>query len=89
MKTDREDAEGTEQEERSFEDALKRLEEIVQAMEAGDLKLEQMMAYFEEGMKLVELCNRKLQEVQEKVEILVKKGEELTTEEFRPEGDEG
>ncbi|RKX31003.1 MAG: exodeoxyribonuclease VII small subunit [Verrucomicrobia bacterium] len=88
MKTDREDAEGTEQEERSFEDALKRLEEIVQAMEAGDLKLEQMMAYFEEGMKLVELCNRKLQEVQEKVEILVKKGEELTTEEFRPEGDE-
>ncbi|HIE10232.1 MAG TPA: exodeoxyribonuclease VII small subunit [Kiritimatiellae bacterium] len=85
MKTDREDEERGEPS--SFEDALRRLEQIVQAMEAGDLKLEDMMAYFEEGMKLVELCNRKLQEVEEKVKILVKKGEELAAEEFHPEGE--
>jgi len=69
----------------TFEDALKRLEEIVAAMEAGELRLEEMMAYFEEGMKLVEFCNRRLREVEEKVEKLVKKGEELVTEQFRPE----
>lgn len=57
-------------EEVSFEQGLKRLEEIVQSMEEGDLSLEASMAAFEEGMKLVKDCQGKLNEVEKKIEVL-------------------
>lgn len=68
--------------EQPFEEALKRLETIVSEMEKGALDLEKMMAHFEEGMKLVETCSTKLNEVEKKIEILVKKGGEITGEPF-------
>jgi exodeoxyribonuclease VII small subunit len=68
-----------------FEKALTRLEAIVDEMESGDLSLEQMIKHFEEGSKLVTLCSGKLNEVEQKIEKLVKKGGTLTTEPFLPE----
>ncbi|MDY0145577.1 MAG: exodeoxyribonuclease VII small subunit [Kiritimatiellia bacterium] len=71
----------------SFEKALERLEEIAAAMESGDLGLEKMVAAFEEGQKLVKLCSSKLNEVEKKIEILVKQADGTVTAE--PFGDEG
>lgn len=68
-----------------FEKSLERLEAIVEEMESGDLSLEQMIKHFEEGSKLVTLCSGKLNEVEQKIEKLVKKGGVLTTEPFKPE----
>jgi exodeoxyribonuclease VII small subunit len=67
-----------------FEEALKRLEEIVEQMEQ-DVDLEKSLVLFEEGIKLVRFCSSKLEEAKKKVEILVKKGDKLTTEPFDPE----
>jgi exodeoxyribonuclease VII small subunit len=70
----------------SFEDALKRLEEIVAEMEGGDLGLDRMMADFEEGNGLVRFCTAKLNEVERKIEKLVQKGDESATEPFDDAG---
>lgn len=59
----------------SFEKALARLEEIAAEMEGGELGLEKMVAAFEEGQKLVKLCSSKLNEVEKKIEMLVKKSD--------------
>jgi len=59
----------------SFEKALTRLEEIAAEMESGELGLEKMVAAFEEGQKLVKLCSSKLNEVEKKIEMLVKKSD--------------
>ena len=68
-----------------FEKSLERLETIVEEMESGELSLEQMIRHFEEGSKLVTLCSGKLNEVEQKIEKLVKKNGTLTTEPFLPE----
>lgn len=54
----------------SFEQAMARLEKIVGQMESGELALENMLASFEEGMKLARFLGDKLDEVQKKVTIL-------------------
>lgn len=58
--------------EKKFEAAMNRLEEIVQEMEQGDLPLEQSLKMFEEGVKLSRICNKRLEEAERKVEILLK-----------------
>lgn len=61
-----------------FEDALKKLENIVSDLEAGDLSLDDSLKKYEEGIKLSKFCSKKLDEAQKKVEILIKKdGKEL------------
>lgn len=55
-----------------FEDALTKLEKIVEALESGDLPLEQAIAKYEEGMNLSQVCSQKLEAAQKKIEILVK-----------------
>ena len=57
-----------------FEAALKRLETIVEEMEAGETDLDTMIASFEEGQKLVKFCTAKLNEVEKKIEKIVKDG---------------
>ena len=44
----------------SFEEAFSRLDETVQSLESGGLTLESATALYEEGMRLVQLCNRLL-----------------------------
>jgi len=55
-----------------FEDALKKLEGIVEAMEGGDLPLESLVARFEEGIRLVKTCQTKLEEAEVKIQQLEK-----------------
>lgn len=63
-----------------FEQSLARLEAVVREMEGGRLTLEQMMTHFEEGSELVKTCSAKLNEVERKIEVLVRKGDAVTAE---------
>lgn len=65
-----------------FEDAMNRLEEIVEEMESGSGDLDKSLELFEEGVKLVRFCSSKLEEAKKKVEILVKKGDKMSAEPF-------
>jgi exodeoxyribonuclease VII small subunit len=55
-----------------FEDALKKLEGIVEAMESDDLPLEMLLAKYEEGTKLVKICQGKLAEAELRIQQLEK-----------------
>jgi exodeoxyribonuclease VII small subunit len=55
-----------------FEEALKKLEGIVGAMESDDLPLETLLARYEEGTKLVKICQEKLAEAELKIQQLEK-----------------
>ena len=57
----------------SFEESLKRLEDLVNKMESGDATLEQSLVWFEEGMDLIKLCQVQLNNAEQKVQELVKK----------------
>ena len=56
----------------TFEQALKRLEEITLSLEGGDTPLDESLKMYEEGMKLIEFCNSKLNEAQKKIQKLSK-----------------
>ena len=55
-----------------FEEALKKLEGIVGAMESDDLPLETLLSKYEEGTKLVKICQEKLAEAELKIQQLEK-----------------
>ena len=63
------------QEPASFEDAMKRLEALVERMESGNEDLGSMVASFEEGQALLAYCNKTLSEIERKVEILARKAD--------------
>ena len=75
--------------EEHFESALKRLEEIVQKLEEGNLSLDDSLKLFEEGIQLSRFCTKKLSEAEKKVEKLTKIGEEFKLEPLDIEEDEG
>ncbi len=54
----------------TFEAAMARLEEIVRALEGGDVPLDASLALYEEGVALVRLCNARLDHAQQRVKIL-------------------
>jgi exodeoxyribonuclease VII small subunit len=55
-----------------FEEALRKLEGVVDAMEADDLPLETLLAQYEEGTRLVKVCQEKLTEAEVKIQQLEK-----------------
>jgi exodeoxyribonuclease VII small subunit len=55
-----------------FEDALKKLEKIVDKLERGSLPLEEAMEAYTEGVRLVKYCNQKLDQAESTVQILAK-----------------
>ena len=55
-----------------FEEAFKRLDEIVTKLESGDLSLEKCMTLFEEGITLTETCKIRLEAAEQKIQILLK-----------------
>jgi len=68
----------------SFEKDLKRLEDIVAKMEAGDVPLDESMKLFEEGVKLSRLCSERLDKAEKKVEIITAdKNGNITTRPFK------
>lgn len=68
---------------KSFEVALKELEEAVSKLESGELSLDQSLQVFTAGVKQAELCRNSLQEVKLQVEQLLKQDDgSLKTEAF-------
>ncbi|NMP32858.1 exodeoxyribonuclease VII small subunit [Thalassotalea sp. M1531] len=64
----------------SFEEALTELDTIVGQLEQGELSLEESMAVFERGLKLSQLSQTKLQDAEQKVQMLVNQnGEQALT----------
>jgi exodeoxyribonuclease VII small subunit len=73
----------------TFENAMKRLEAIVQEIESGDLTLDEALKKFQEGVKLSKFCSNKLDETEKKVSILLKDEEGNVCEKpFSPESSE-
>ena len=60
------------QSEKRFESALEELESVIEQLESGELSLEDSLTAFEKGVGLVKYCNQKLNEVEQKVELLTK-----------------
>lgn len=58
--------------EANFEQAMKRLEEIVEQMESGELPLEDLIVRYEEGMKLVKVCQERLASAEKRIEIITR-----------------
>jgi len=56
----------------TFEKALEELQKRVQSLEEGNLPLDSALKVFEEGMSIADFCARKLQDAEQKVEILLK-----------------
>jgi len=67
---------------RTFETALGQLEKITEELEDGDISLEKSLKKFDEGISLVEFCNKTLTDAKAKVEILLEKQGELSTSPF-------
>jgi len=63
----------------NFEEDLQKLEETVGRLEDGSLSLEESLKAFEEGMALYRRCVEALEKARNRVEVLLKRGEELTT----------
>lgn len=71
------------EENRTFEEALKTLESVVERLERGDLSLEESLQSFEQGVHSATQCRKLLQDVETKVELLLKnQSGELTVEPF-------
>jgi exodeoxyribonuclease VII small subunit len=56
----------------NFEEAMKRLEEIVELMESPEMALEELIARYEEGMKLVKICQERLAAAEKRIEIITR-----------------
>lgn len=56
----------------TFEQGVARLEELIEELEGGELDLDKSLAVFEEGVKLSRRLNRKLDEAEKKLELLLK-----------------
>lgn len=66
----------------SFEQALKRLEEIVGQLESGEVPLESALKLYEEGVKLSRLCTQQLQDAERRVDLLEDRDGELRARPF-------
>lgn len=73
-------------EELSFGEALAELEQIVRALESGQLELEDGLARYERGVALLRACQEKLSQAKQRVTMLIG---ELESDEEQAEGSEG
>jgi exodeoxyribonuclease VII small subunit len=74
----------------AFDEALGQLEETVQALESGHLRLEEALALFERGMRLAQVCQEALDRAELRVGQLVAADDEpagLTVETFEPDAE--
>ena len=65
-----------------FEEALSRLESILEAMETGEVPLDELVDKYEEGVSLLKTCNARLREAELKIEAVRKTNETIETEPF-------
>jgi exodeoxyribonuclease VII small subunit len=65
-----------------FEKQLESLESLVEALETGNLSLEDSLKSFEQGIKVARECQAALKQAEQKVELLTRQGDELLSEPF-------
>lgn len=68
-----------------FEESLAKLEQLVQKMESGELPLEDSLKTFEEGIRLTRECQQALKDAEQKVRMLVEKGDGVEETPLDPE----
>ena len=69
----------------NFEESMKKLEEIANELEKGNLSLDESVNKFEEGMKLSKKCSDFLNSAEKKITMLISDGDEIKEENFIPE----
>lgn len=72
----------------TFEENMSRLEQIVRAMEQGDVPLEESLKLFQEGTELVKRCGKLLDEAQQQVTKIVTRSDGTPAEEVFTDGTE-
>lgn len=72
-------------EEESFEDLMKKLEDITNKLEKEQLSLDEAVKLFEDGMEVSKKCNTRLEEAEKKITILLNENNTLREENFVPE----
>lgn len=68
-----------------FEEAMEKLEKITQELEQGNLSLDAALERFEEGMKLIGFCEKRLEEAEKKIQVLIKEGEKFRLKDWTKE----
>lgn len=69
----------------NFENSLTELSSLVEAMEKGDLPLEDALKHFEKGINLIRQCQKSLSAAEQKVQILLQEKDNDTLNEFKTE----
>jgi exodeoxyribonuclease VII small subunit len=64
----------------SFEEALKRIEQILKQLENRDLDLEEAISLYEEGLRLIYFCEEKLKNARTRIEVILKDRESFKLE---------
>lgn len=77
-----------EEEPKSFEEAMARLDAVVAELEEDKLPLEDMLARYEEGVALARFCGEKLEAAEQKVHLIAKKADGSVTLEDFDDGEE-
>ncbi len=74
----------------AFEEAMEKLEAIVEEMESDKVPLEKLISGYEEGTVLLKLCQKRIAEAQKRIEIIAREAgaKEFALAEFDPEGAE-
>jgi len=70
---------------RTFESALKRLEQITSELEEGEPSLDKCLKKFDEGIELIKYCNSTLEEARQRVDLLIRQNGALKSAEFPKE----
>ncbi len=69
-------------EQNTFDQSLKKLEEVVKRLETGELTLEDSIELYQEGMELARQCHVKLEAAEQKVQQIVRENDQLRIEPF-------
>ncbi|NLU53454.1 MAG: exodeoxyribonuclease VII small subunit [Clostridiaceae bacterium] len=69
-----------------YEQAMAELESVVNLLESGDLTLDESIKMFERGVSLVRLCNKKLDDIEKRITLIIEGKDSETEKDFDPEG---
>ena len=73
--------------EKTFEEQIGELEEIVKKLENGDVSLDESLALFEQGIKLTKGCQKILDTAEKKVKVLMSDGTDMVEKDFTNENE--
>jgi len=69
----------------TYEQAVLELESIVNMLESGDLPLEESIKAFEKGISLVRICNKKLDDIEKRITLLIEGKDGIIEKDFNPD----